>query len=97
MQIPGEMQIPGIQEQPLSSPQERSSIQAFPVLVKEAPTEFQQFVATSVGRELPLFGYNLFEQVPSTFAPVDRVPVTADYLIGPGDELLIRAWGQIDL
>jgi protein involved in polysaccharide export with SLBB domain len=35
--------------------------------------------------------------VPTTFAPVDRVPVTADYVIGPGDELLIRTWGQIDL
>ena len=35
--------------------------------------------------------------MPTTFAPVDRVPVTADYVIGPGDELLIRAWGQIDL
>ncbi len=29
--------------------------------------------------------------------PSDRVPVTPDYLIGPGDELLIRAWGQIDV
>ncbi len=35
--------------------------------------------------------------MPSTFAPVDRVPVTSDYVIGPGDEILIRAWGQIDL
>ena len=25
------------------------------------------------------------------------MPVTADYVIGPGDELLIRGWGQIDL
>ncbi|MGE5112790.1 MAG: SLBB domain-containing protein [Acidobacteriaceae bacterium] len=65
--------------------------------MKEEATEFQQFVTSSVGRELPLFGYNLFEQVPSTFAPLDRVPVTADYVVGPGDELLIRAWGQIDL
>ena len=35
--------------------------------------------------------------VPSTFAPVDRIPVTANYVVGPGDELLIRAWGQIDI
>ena len=28
---------------------------------------------------------------------LDRVPVTPDYLIGPGDELLVRAWGQIDI
>ncbi len=54
-------------------------------------------MTTSVGRKLPIYGYNLFDHVPSTFAPIDRVPVTADYVIGPGDELLIRAWGQIDL
>ena len=60
-------------------------------------SDFQQMVATSLGQTLPIYGMSLFEDVPSTFAPVDRVPVTADYVIGPGDELLIRAWGQIDL
>lgn len=28
---------------------------------------------------------------------MDRVPVPANYVIGPGDELLIRVWGKIDL
>ena len=28
---------------------------------------------------------------------VERVPVPAEYVMGPGDELLIRAWGKIDL
>lgn len=60
-------------------------------------SEFQDFVTSSVGRKLPIYGYSLFDRVPTTFAPLDRVPVTADYVIGPGDELLIRAWGQIDL
>jgi protein involved in polysaccharide export with SLBB domain len=64
---------------------------------KPPPTEFQEFVASSVGRRLPIYGDSLFERVPTTFAPVDRIPVTDDYLIGPGDEILIRAWGQIDL
>ncbi len=64
---------------------------------KPPPTEFQEFVASSVGRRLPIYGYNLFERVPTTFAPVDRIPVTGDYLIGPGDEILLRVWGQIDL
>lgn len=59
--------------------------------------EFQNFVSQAVGQPLPLFGYNLFEGEPSTFAPLDRVPVTADYVIGPGDEILVRAWGQIDI
>ncbi len=48
-----------------------------------------------MGRVLPIFGANLFTNVPSTFAPVDRVPVTPDYVLGPGDELLIRLWGQV--
>jgi polysaccharide export outer membrane protein len=64
----------------------------------ESPAnEFQEFVAASIGRRLPIYGHNLFDGLPTTFAPVDRVPVTDDYLIGPGDEILIRAWGQIDL
>ena len=59
--------------------------------------EFQQFVMQSIGRDLPMFGASLFRNVPSTFAPVENVPVTADYVIGPGDEIQIRAWGQIDV
>jgi polysaccharide export outer membrane protein len=62
-----------------------------------APTEFQKFTASSVGRILPIYGLSLFEHGPTTFAPLERVPVTSDYSIGPGDELLVRTWGQIDL
>jgi len=51
----------------------------------------------SIGRDLPMFGSNLFRTVPSTFAPVDNIPVAADYVVGPGDEIQIRAWGQIDV
>ena len=67
----------------------------------EAPpqpaTEFQRFAASSLGVMLPIYGADLFEHVPTTFAPLDRVPVTADYVVGPGDEILLRAWGQINL
>jgi len=59
--------------------------------------EFQDFVAQSIGRDLQIFGSELFKNVPSTFAPVDNIPVTSDYVIGPGDEILIRAWGQLDV
>ena len=37
----------------------------------------------------------LFRDVPATFAPLDRVPVPENYVVGPGDELLLRAWGSI--
>ncbi len=44
-----------------------------------------------------MYGANLFRGAPSTFAPVDLAPVPANYVIGPGDELRIRIWGQISL
>ena len=58
-------------------------------------TEFEQMVADSVGRTLPLFGQSLFVQPPSTFSPVDWMQVPSDYILGPGDELQIRIWGQV--
>jgi protein involved in polysaccharide export with SLBB domain len=65
--------------------------------LRRPPSEFEEFVASSVGRRLPIYGANLFDRVPSTFAPVEGIPVTDDYEIGPGDEILIRVWGQVDL
>jgi protein involved in polysaccharide export with SLBB domain len=59
-------------------------------------TEFQQMVADSVGHVLPLFGQSLFVQAPSTFSPVDLMQVPNDYVIGPGDELQIKIWGQVE-
>jgi protein involved in polysaccharide export with SLBB domain len=59
-------------------------------------TEFEKYVEAVTGRNLRLFGQQYFENVPTTFAPVDRIPVRADYILGPGDELHIRAWGKID-
>lgn len=63
--------------------------------VPQPLSEFQKFAASATGQVLPIFGSNLFRSVPSTFAPLDATPVPADYLIGPGDELRIRVWGQV--
>jgi len=63
----------------------------------DSPTEFQLLVANSIGKMLPIYGANLFRSSPSTFAPVNMVPVTPDYVVGPGDELLIQMWGQVTL
>ncbi len=59
-------------------------------------TEFQRVVAGSVGAVLPIFGANLFSSNAAQFAPIDRTPVTSDYVVGPGDELLLRVWGQVN-
>ncbi|HTX42379.1 MAG TPA: polysaccharide biosynthesis/export family protein, partial [Acidobacteriaceae bacterium] len=68
-----------------------------PVTLPPEPlTEFQKFVASTTGQVLPIFGADLFRQVPSTFSPLNLVPVPPDYMIGPGDELRIRVWGQVN-
>ena len=91
---PAQMQRPGLD--PQSSVEiDRSEINR--ALMQGQRNEFQEFVAQSVGHYLPLFGYDLFAGVPSTFAPVDNIPVTPDYVVGPGDEILVRAWGQVDI
>ena len=63
----------------------------------DPPTEFQQMIANSLGKALPIYGAKLFRNPPSTFAPLNLVPVTPDYVIGPGDELLVQVWGQLTL
>lgn len=60
-------------------------------------TEFQKFIAASTGEILPIFGANLFRQVPSTFAPLNNAPIPPDYVIGPGDEIRIRIWGHVNV
>jgi protein involved in polysaccharide export with SLBB domain len=67
-----------------------------PKLPPRPETEFEQMVADSAGRALPLFGQSLFLQPPSTFAPFDLLQVPGDYIIGPGDELQVRIWGQVE-
>jgi protein involved in polysaccharide export with SLBB domain len=76
---------------PPLNPSELRHLQTSP----QPETEFEQMVADSVGRPLPLFGQSLFVQPPSTFSPVDWMQVPNDYIIGPGDELQIRIWGQV--
>lgn len=60
-------------------------------------SEFELFVEDAAGRPMAVYGRQLFDQVPTTFAPMDRVPVPANYVLGAGDELLIRVWGKVEL
>ena len=66
-------------------------------LAPPRPSEFQKFVETATGRRLQVFGANFFIEAAAAQGPLDNVPVSADYVIGPGDELIIRAWGAIEV
>ena len=58
------------------------------------PTQFQEFVKEATGKSLSLYGYNLFEG--HKFSSLADVPVPANYVVGPGDEIDLKVWGMTD-
>ena len=49
-----------------------------------------------VDRDLNQFGYDFFVNGTGGFAPERLAPVGPDYVVGPGDTLVISLWGAID-
>ena len=67
-----------------------------PSLPPEPPSPFQQMVEATTGEKLEIYGVSLFRRVPTTFAPVQNVPVGPGYVLGPGDEIVMQLSGQIN-
>lgn len=42
------------------------------------------------------YGYELFDNAPSTFSPVTDVPLPDDYIVGPGDEFNVQLSGSVN-
>jgi protein involved in polysaccharide export with SLBB domain len=61
------------------------------------PSEFQKFVELATGRMLQPFGARFFAEGAEAALSAEAVPVSADYVVGPGDEVILRAWGSIDV
>lgn len=57
--------------------------------------QFANFVQETTGRTLPLYGYNLFNG--NGFPALSNVPVPANYVLGPGDDISIKIWGAVDV
>lgn len=47
-----------------------------------------------VEQKLQKFGYDLFAGVPTTYTPVNDIPVPANYILGPGDTIKIQLYGK---
>jgi polysaccharide export outer membrane protein len=47
-------------------------------------------------KKLIQYGYNYFRPSASRFAPLTDIPVGADYVIGPGDRIILNLWGSIE-
>ena len=93
----GALQLPGYPGIPLAGLSEE---QATLLLSAEATFRRLEIGVTrlpllerGVARLKP-FGYDLFDEAPSTFAPVTDVPVPADYIVGPGDQLTVQLYGN---
>lgn len=48
----------------------------------------------TVDQKLEQFGYELFAGSPSTFTPVTNVPVPSEYVVGPGDTVVVQLYGK---
>jgi polysaccharide biosynthesis/export protein len=59
--------------------------------------DFASLVRSSVGSSLPIFGSTYLAGDAQKLGALDPLTIPADYRIGAGDDLLIRAWGQIDI
>ncbi len=103
--LPGQarqLEVPG---EDLSAPQqeeaaEEEKIQAGTASADEGLSSFEQYIVSGLPGEVSTnirqFGYDLFRQSRSAFAPSKVVPVGPDYVIGPGDGLRIHIWGKIE-
>lgn len=85
--VPKEAEKPKTEPGPATAPPAKSPIEQAFLEVEVSP---------SVSRALQQFGYALFGEPASTFAPVDNVPVGPDYIIGPGDVIQVYMWGMVD-
>jgi len=60
-------------------------------------SEFQQYVEATTGVALARFGSDIVKDGDQTFSPPATAAIPGDYLIGPGDEIFLRAWGSVDV
>jgi polysaccharide export outer membrane protein len=64
------------------------------VAVAVAPVAVAGIGTPVAATALKPFGYDLFANAPTTFAPTASIPVSSDYLLGPGDTLDILFYGN---
>jgi polysaccharide biosynthesis/export protein len=65
------------------------------VALRDFLVEVTRLALKPVGTEaLKPFGYDLFAGVPTTFAPATDVPVPAEYVVGPGDQIEVQLIGN---
>lgn len=67
--------------------------------IESVETEFQRFIKRTTGQNPQPYGSQLFSNSDflTDLSNSETTPVNADYVLGVGDEVIIRAWGSIDV
>ena len=68
---------------------------------EEETEDFTEDILRNISRtgngRLQPFGYDLFAGIPSTFAPATDIPVPTNYIVGPGDTVVLQLYGQLNV
>lgn len=82
-----------VETQPFAQKVQESVLEEAGKEIQE-PVSLEERIETQIVRTgLEQYGYDLFQSAPTTFAQVDDLPVPADYLVGPGDSLIVQLYG----
>jgi len=63
---------------------------------EEVPAVTEVTVPTGAEEEIPYFGYDFFRSR-GNISIWDNIPPPSDYLLGPGDEIVLTLWGETQL
>jgi protein involved in polysaccharide export with SLBB domain len=92
-----QLNLPGFAPIPLgglTEEQARQRLSVEPVLLPlDIRVSRLPLIKTGVAGLKP-FGYDLFNEPPSSFSPVTDVPVPADYVMGADDQLIVQLFGN---
>lgn len=93
----GRLSIPELGDIPLAGLTEQQAEQRLAVesRLAEFTVDIVRLPLERMGEEaLKPFGYDLFAGIPTTFAPATDIPVPAEYVVGPGDQIRVQLYGD---
>ena len=63
-------------------------------IVNESALDIESLAQRGIKDNLKYFGYEIFAMDPALFQATSVGAVDPDYLIGPGDEIIVMLWGE---
>ncbi len=79
-----------------TEPKQRDFI-SVPQVQQQSSFNVAAFNGRGEAEKLSAFGYSTFSYSPTTFEPSANIPVPTNYVVGPGDEIIVTLWGETQL